>query len=274
MYLRHYELDKYPFKTNPDPSFLWLGEKHKEALAAFEYGILKRDGFLLLTGDVGTGKTSLVRYLMNHIDIQALIASISDPDLPPIDFFKIIAEEFNMGRDFASKADFLIHFKKFLVQGDSEDRSAFIIIDESQRLSHELLEQIRLLSNIELDDRKLLNIFFIGQSEFKEMLMDKSNEAISQRVTISYHIDPLNESETIRYIAHRLKVAGSKRGIFTIQACKEIFSLSDGVPRLINSVCDCALLGGYVKNRKVVDSSLVKECLIDLSIPIGSRAFR
>jgi general secretion pathway protein A len=138
-------------------------------------------------------------------------------------------------------------------------------------MSYELFEQVRLLSNIELDDRKLINIFFVGQSELKQLLMDKRNQALSQRINISYHIDPLNESETIQYIAHRLRVAGSKRGIFSVQACKQIYSLSDGVPRLINSVCDCALLSGYVKNRKVVDSSLIMECQADLSIPIGSR---
>jgi general secretion pathway protein A len=132
------------------------------------------------------------------------------------------------------------------------------------------LEEIRLLSNIELDDQKLINIFFIGQSEIEQILMDEKNKAIGQRINLSYHIQPLDELETVHYIAHRLKIAGAKRGIFTFAACREIFSISGGVPRLINSMCDCALLSGFARDRKVVDLKLINECQIDLRIPIGT----
>jgi general secretion pathway protein A len=243
MYLDYYELKTYPFKTNPDPEFLWLGEKHKEALSILKYGILKRDGFLLLTGDVGTGKTSLIRYFLKLIDSSALVATIHDPDMPAIDFFNYLSEEFKLHRVFTNKAEFLIHFKKFLLRTYSEHKSVFVIIDEAQRLNHEHLEEIRLLSNIELDDQKL---------------------------TLSYHLEPLDELETVQYIAHRLKIAGSKRGIFSVGACGEIFAISGGVPRLINSICDCALLSGFAEGRKVVDLKLINECKSDLRIPIST----
>jgi general secretion pathway protein A len=270
MYLDYYELKKYPFRTNPDPDFLWFGEKHKEALSLLKYGILKRDGFLLLTGDVGTGKTSLIRHLLKSIDSSALVATINDPDMPAIDFFNYLSEEFKMNMVFSNKADFLIHFKKFLLRAYSEHKSIFVIIDEAQRLNHEHLEEIRLLSNIELDDQKLINIFFIGQSEIEQILKDDRNKAISQRISLSYHIQPLDKLETVKYIAHRLKISGAKRGIFTVDACADIFATSGGIPRLINSICDCALLSGFAEGRKVVDSQLIDECQIDLRIPIGT----
>jgi general secretion pathway protein A len=274
MYLEHFGLKKYPFRTNPDPAFLWFSEKHKEALALLEYGMLRREGFLLLTGDVGTGKTSLLRYLVKSTDASALIATVNNPGMPVIDFYNFLSEEFKLNRGFTDKADFLIHFKKFLLKAYSENNTVLLIIDEAQRLTHEELEEIRLLSNIELDDQKLITIFFVGQSELEAVLMNPENKAISQRISMSYHIQPLNESETRQYIVHRLIIAGAKRGIFTVDACKLIFAASGGIPRLINSICDCALLSGYVKDWRVVDSKAIAECQIDLKISIETAAKR
>jgi general secretion pathway protein A len=272
MYLDYYELTQFPFRTNPDPAFLWFGEKHKEALSLLKYGILKRDGFLLLTGDVGTGKTSIINYFIKSIDALTIIATIHDPMMPVLDFYNLLSEEFKLNKEFFNKAEFLIHFKKFLFKAHSEHTPVFLIIDEAQRLNHERLEEIRLLSNIELDYQKLINIFFVGQSETETILMDPRNKAVRQRINMSYHLQPLDEDETKHYIAHRLRVAGAKRGIFTVDACKKIFDIADGIPRLINSICDCALLSGYVKGLKIVDTKVIRECRIDLRIPIGTIA--
>jgi general secretion pathway protein A len=270
MYLDHYELKKFPFRTNPDPNFLWFGEKHKKALSFLKYGMLKRDGFLLLTGDVGTGKTSLIRYLLKSTDASAIIATISNPMMPIIDFYNFLSEKFKLDNKFADKADFFFHFKKFLLKAYSEHKLVFVIIDAAQTLIHDRLEEIRLLSNIEFENQKLLNIFFVGQNEIETILMDPRNKATSQRINMIYQLQPLDENETIHYIAHRLKVAGAKSGIFTDDACKKIFDIADGIPRLINSICDCALLSGYVKGLKIIDPILIRECQIELSIPIGT----
>ena len=183
MYLDYYELKKFPFRTNPDPKFLWFGEKHKKALSFLKYGMLKRDGFLLLTGDVGTGKTSLIRYLLKSTDASAIIATISNPMMPIIDFYNLLSEEFKLDKKFAGKADFLIHFKKFLFKAYSEHKLVFVIIDAAQTLNHDRLEEIRILSNIESEDQKLLNIFFVGQSETETILMDPKNRPTSQEST-------------------------------------------------------------------------------------------
>ncbi|RPI72835.1 MAG: AAA family ATPase [Geobacteraceae bacterium] len=270
MYLDYYELKKFPFRTNPDPQFLWLGEKHKRALSFLENGTLKRDGFLLLTGDVGTGKTSLIRYFLRSTDASAIIAAISNPMMPALDFYNFLSEKFKLDNKLSDKADFFIHLKKFLLKAYSEHKLVFVIIDAAQTLDHERLEEIRLLSNIEFENQKLLNIFFVGQNETETILMDPRNKATSQRINMSYQLQNLDEQETIHYIAHRLKVAGANRGIFTDDACKKIFDIADGIPRLINSICDCALLSGYVEGRKIIDPIWIRECQIELRIPIGT----
>jgi general secretion pathway protein A len=271
MYLEHFALREHPFRTNPNPRFLWFGEKHREAMAVLNYGVLKADGFLLLTGDVGTGKTSLIRNLVNTIEDRARIAFVPDPDLAGLDFYNTLAEAFGMGRRFRGKSDFLVGFKQFLLASNSRNKRVFLIIDEAQRLNHALLEQIRLLSNIELDEKKLMLVFLVGQDEVEDLLTEDRNRAFRQRITTSHRLEPLNPAETERYIAHRLKVAGAKRGIFTLGACRRIFEASNGIPRLINSLCDCGLLSGYVKDRQRVDSRLVQECLIDLRVPLGRK---
>jgi general secretion pathway protein A len=267
MYLKLYQLTQEPFQITADPKFLWLGEKHTEALATLKYGILEDKGFLLLTGEIGTGKTALIRLLIKTIDVAAVVATVPDPGLEPIDFFNFLAEEFKMERRFASKGDFLIEFKQFLLKAYSTQQKVLLIIDEAQRLNPEMLEQIRLLSNIELDNRKLINIFFVGQTEFNHTLLDERSKAVRQRITVSYHIEPLTAAETPQYIQHRLKVAGARREIFTPDAVKRIHSFSGGYPRLINIICDHALLSGYASGAKTVDVDLIRECEGELRLP-------
>jgi len=268
MYEAYYNLKAMPFQITTDPRFLWLGEKHSEALATLKYGIMENKGFLLLTGDVGTGKTVLINRLVKMIDVAAIIAKIPDPGLSTLDFFKFLAVEFKMNKKFDSKGAFLINLKNFLHQAYADHRKVLLVIDEAQRLNHELLEQIRLLSNIELQNRKLINIFFVGQPEFNEMLREDRNRAVRQRITVSYHIDPLSKAEARQYIEHRLKVAGATREIFGQGAIQEIFSFSGGYPRLINIICDHALLTGYTADLKSIDKKVIKECERELQIPV------
>ena len=266
MYLHHYKLKKQPFSISPDDQFLWLSEKHSEALATLKYGIMENKGFLLLTGDVGTGKTVLLNRLIGEIEGTAIVASLTDPRLDIQDFFYLLAAEFNMKMEFSSKGEFLIQFKQFLLRAESEKQKPLLIIDEAQRLSHELLEQIRLLSNIELNHKKLLNIFFVGQSEFNEMLLEERNRAVRQRITLRYNIEPLTENEIHHYIRHRLKIAGVTNEIFTAEANREIYAFTSGYPRLINVICDHALLSGYASNLKLIDGEVIKECNKELNI--------
>ncbi len=270
MYENFYDLKAMPFQLTSDPRFLWLGEKHSEALATLKYGILENKGFLLLTGDVGTGKTALINRLVKMIDVAAIIAKLPDPGLSSLDFFNFLAVEFRMNKKFDSKGAFLIHLKKFLLEAYANHKRVLLIIDEAQRLNHELLEQIRLLSNIELQNRKLINIFFVGQTEFSEMLMEERNRAVRQRISVSYHIEPLAEIETREYIKHRLKIAGVTRDIFSKDAVREIHSFSAGYPRLINIICDHALLTGYASGLKSIDRKIILECEQELKIPLES----
>lgn len=267
MYLEHFQLKSKPFQISADPKFLWLGENHKEALAILRYGILDNRGFLLLTGDVGTGKTTLINALLNGLGDEAIAAMVPDPGLSTMDFFNYIAGAFGIKKRFAGKGDFLFYFRYFLDQAYQKNKKVLLIIDESQRLTHELLEEIRLLSNIEKQNQKLINIFFIGQNEFNDLLWEPRNRALRQRITINYNVYALTEQEVSEYIRHRLRIAGTEKTIFTVEAIKEIMAYSEGFPRMINVICDHALLTGFVKGVTIVGPGVIRECIADLQIP-------
>jgi general secretion pathway protein A len=267
MYLKHFHLKVKPFQITSDPKFLWMSEKHKEALATLRYGILDNRGFLLLTGEVGTGKTILINRLVSMIEIDTVVATLPDPDLESMDFYNMLADGLKMNRTFDSKGSFLIYLRDYLHKSYAEGKKVLLIIDESQRLNHRLMEDIRVLSNIELHDRKLINIFFVGQQEFNSTLRAPQNRALAQRINVRYHIEPLNRAETGAYIDHRIKVAGSEKRIFRTKALDEIYLFSNGIPRLINIICDHALLTGYTGGFKNIDEEIIKECAKELHIP-------
>lgn len=266
MYLSHYNLAEKPFQITTDPKFLWLGEKHKEALATLKYGIVDNKGFLLLTGDVGTGKTTLINTLLRDLDSNTIVATVVDPDLEKLEFFNFLASAFGIEEKFTKKVDFLAHFTEFLNNAYLNNKKVLLIIDEAQRLSTELLEEIRLLSNIERENTKLLNIFFVGQNEFKKTLTKEECRALRQRITITYQINTLTETETTEYIKYRLKIAGTEKEIFNRKAIRKIYAFSRGYPRLINIICDHALLSGYVKELKTINHAIIKECAQELAI--------
>ena len=266
MYLSHYKLESKPFQMSTDPNFLWLGEKHKEALATLKYAIVENKGILALTGDVGTGKTTLINALIQSLGDDTMVATIYDPSLEVLDFFNIVSVAFNMGKTFDSKGEFLIYFKRFLKEVRAQNKKVLLIIDEAQRINNELLEEIRLLSNLEDEHIRLLNIFFVGQNEFIDILKKYKNRALRQRITIRYHIEPLTLSETEAYTRHRLKIGGARARIFSSGAIQEIFSFSNGYPRLINIICDHALLSGYVREIIIINADIIRECKEELQI--------
>jgi type II secretory pathway predicted ATPase ExeA len=265
MYRNYYNLISLPFEINPDPKFLWLGKKHGEALSAMQYGITANKGFICLTGDAGTGKTTIVNALANNLGDDILYAKANDPALAAVDFFNLIANAFEMNKTFSSKGEFLGHLEKFLYNVYTNGKKVLLIIEEAQRLNQRLLEEIRLLSNIEKPDKKLINILFVGQNEFHDLL--KINKALRHRITVSCRIEPLSEIETEKYILHRLKIAGSQSRIFSPDAVHEIFCFSGGNPRLINIICDLALLSAYVHEKKTIKAEIVKESTGNVVLP-------
>ncbi len=235
-----------------------------------KYGILGDRRFLLITGDVGTGKTALIKLLIKIIDIKAIVVTIPDPDLTRLDFYNFLANELKMGMQFKSKAEFLIHFKKFLLNAFRTQKKVLLIIDEAQRLNHELLQEIRFLGNLDFDGQMMINIFLVGQNEFKDLLMDQRNKSVRDRITAHYQIKPLKEADVFSYIRHRLRIAGSPKLIFTPDAIHQIYLLTRGYPRLINILCDRALLSGYTAEKKIIDRGIVEKSAKELKVTLGT----
>ncbi len=266
MYLNYYNLKAKPFQINTDPRFLWLGEKHQEAMAVLRYGILDNKGFLLLTGEVGTGKTTLIHGLINALGDDVIIANVPDPGLETMEFFNYIARAFHLGNGFKGKYEFLSIFGEFLNRAYDEKKKVLLVIDEAQRMDQTLLEEIRLLSNIEKKSTKLINIFFVGQAEFNGIILESRNSALRQRITVNYDLGPLSQKETDRYIRHRLKVAGTQARLFKAGAIKEIHSFSQGYPRLINVICDRALVTGYTNGAASISGAVIRECAAEMRL--------
>ena len=260
MYLSHYHLKVKPFQISPDPKFLWLGESHRQALSIFKDGITENRGLILLLGDVGTGKTTLINKLLDSLDENTLVASVQYPGFDILDFYNFLAASFNMDKKFSNKGDFLVQFIHFLHKEYTHKKRVLLIIDEAQGLSDEILDEIRLLSNLERMKVKLLNIFLVGQDEMEKILAQPNNKTLSQSISTKYYLGPLKNWEVKDYINFRLQVAGAEYRIFNRGAIREIVESSQCYPRLINVVCDHALLTGYVQGKSRIDAAVIKEC--------------
>ena len=269
MYTDFYNLKEKPFNLTPSLRFLYLGEVHKEALALLTYGVVERKGFVLLTGEVGTGKTTMVQALLADLDNTVQCVHLSNPLLSPEDFRDYLAfSTLNKKVHFKSKTGFLFAFENFLRKCHQHQENFTLIVDEAQKLSFELLEEIRLLSNMETSDDKLINIFLVGQPELNEKLSDPRCRALLQRISIRYHITPMNFNGTKDYMATRLKMAGSKSSddIFSGSTIKAIHQYSEGYPRMINILADNALLLGYSRGKRKISPSMIKECYENLQL--------
>lgn len=280
MYLAHYHLNVKPFQITPDPKFLWLGGTHKEAFSILKYSLIENRGLLLLVGDVGTGKTTLINKLLESLGENTIVATVQYPGFEILDFYNFLSTSFNMGRRFASKGDFLVRFIHFLHKSHAENRKILLILDEAQGFSDEILEEIRLLSNIEKMNVKLLNIFLVGQNEVDQILAEPANQALSQKITTRYYMGPIHQKEVKEYIRFRLRIAGTETRIFNAGAIREIIESSQCYPRLINVICDHALLAGYVQGKNKIDAAIIRECakehqlqMVDAQTPvqIGNR---
>ena len=273
MYESFYGLRENPFNVTPDPQYIYLGQNQKEALAHLLYGVRTKKGFIVLTGEVGTGKTTLVHYLLDKLNgkDRTKTAYLFNPKLTVNDFIEYILKDLGLDFPKGSKGDYLHILHQNLVTAYQEGESVILIVDEAQGLNPELLEEIRLLSNLETSKSKLLQIILVGQPELNKTLLEPGFRQLRQRVNLHYNLLPLSEQETKEYIEKRLRIAGAKGALFSKGAIKEIYLKSKGIPRLVNILCDNSLLIGYASGQKLVDGEKVREAARDLKIRSGYR---
>ncbi|HUL66738.1 MAG TPA: AAA family ATPase [Burkholderiaceae bacterium] len=264
MYARYFGLKHPPFSIAPDPRYLFMSERHREALAHLLYGVRGGGGFVLLTGEIGAGKTTVCRCFLEQIPKRCNVAYIFNPKLTVEELLKSICAEFRIpfehpGPNAPTVKDYVDALNEFLLRTHAVGQNNVLIIDEAQNLSADVLEQLRLLTNLETNERKLLQIVLIGQPELRTMLAKPGLQQLAQRVIARYHLEALSEPETLRYVRHRLNVAGLSRAVpFDRPALKRIYVYSHGVPRRINLICDRALLGAYANGKTIVDRQTVE----------------
>ncbi len=260
MYQEHFTFRSPPFSIAPDPHFLYMSERHREALAHLLYGIRGNGGFVLLTGEVGTGKTTVCRCLLEQVPKDTNIAFILNPKLTAEELLETICDEFGIEQvKTKSIKGYIDSITDFLLEAHAKAQKSVLIIDEAQNLSIDVLEQIRLLTNLETNERKLLQIILLGQPELKEKVSRPELRQLAQRITARYHLEPLSEKEVAAYVNHRLTIAGAKGRIFPEASTKILFRLSHGTPRVINIICDRALLGAYAENKNQVSKAILKK---------------
>jgi len=267
MYLSHFNLRENPFEISLDPRFLWLGEKQKKVLETLRYGILYDEGYFVITGDAGIGKTTMAAALADFVSDKAIMARIPYSDVDPLDFFRLISTAFGIPDPFSTKEAFLRRFDIFLRDTFSKGKKAVLIIDEAQRLHPGPLEELLHLSNAEENGTSLFNIIFVGENEFNDVLSEESNQTPRKRVAIHHTLGPLTQDETREYILHRLQVAQCERELFTPEAIQDIFLLSQGIPRLIHIVCDFALLIAYFESGQIVRRKTIQKYMDRLRLP-------
>jgi len=265
VYTEFFGLNEKPFSITPDPRYLYLSRRHADALAHLIYGISESGGFIQLTGEVGTGKTTLIRSVLEQLPEKAEIALILNPQLSARELIESICEELRMPIPAEGSVRALIaSLNRQLLDAHAQGRRIVLIVDEAQTLGPELLEQVRLLTNLETSTQKLLQIILIGQPELRDLLDRPEMRQIAQRITGRYHLQPLSRSETAAYVRHRLRVAGCQTPIFTPSALRELYRRSKGIPRLINVVADRALLAAYTQDRTRVDGRLVRRAAAEV----------
>lgn len=266
MYESFFALKQKPFSVTSNPSFLFLSQRHREALAHLTYGIRERVGFIEITGEIGTGKTTICRALLNQLDEKTKTAFIFNSNVSELQLMQTIIEDLGIKTTQKNKGALFSELNRFLIEQLACGNNVVLIIDEAQNLSLKLLEQVRMLSNLESENEKLLQIVLVGQPELREKLNSPSLRQLRQRIAVRYHIEALNQDEVALYIAHRLGLAGANGGapIFDAQAIEEVYRYSKGIPRLINMVCNKALLTGFVREERRISDEIIKRSIDEL----------
>ena len=266
MYLSHFGLRELPFSITPDPRFLYMSARHREALAHLVYGVGEHGGFVQLTGEVGTGKTSVCRCLLEQLPAHVDLALVLNPRLSPVELLATVCDELRIpypGGTTSAK-ELVDRLHRHLLEAHTGGRRTVLIVDEAQNLSPEVLEEVRLLTNLETAREKLLQVILIGQPELAAILDQPKLRQLAQRVTARYHLEPLSRAETRAYVRHRLAVAGRGRTAFTEPALRTLHRRSRGIPRLINAIADRALLGAYTRERPRVDAATVRRAAAEV----------
>ncbi|MCK4839826.1 MAG: AAA family ATPase [Desulfobulbaceae bacterium] len=266
MYSKHFNLNENPFSIAPDPRYLYMSNKHREALAHLMYGLETDGGFVLLTGEVGTGKTTVCRCLLEQLPKDLNVAFVLNPKLTSAELLATVCDELGIRyrTEQPSIKELVDNINRYLLDAHANGRKTVLIIDEAQNLSPDVLEQIRLLTNLETNQRKLLQIVMLGQPELRDQLARPELRQLAQRITARYHLGPLDRNEIAPYINHRLGVAGHHKKLFPDQVINRIYGLTNGIPRLINVICDRALLGTYVEGREQVNHLTLKKAALEV----------
>ena len=265
MYNEYYNFRENPFNVTSDPEFFFSSFHHTEAFSHLIYGIKQRKGILVLTGEIGTGKTTLCRTLLNRLDKNTKTALILNPKFSDVQLLKLIIKDLGIEGDYRNKFALINALNEFLLEETSQGHNVALIIDEAQNLKINQLEQIRLLSNLETEKEKLIQIILVGQPELCEMLKLPTVRQLNQRISVYYHILPLTKAELQGYISHRLKIAESSNNVehrvhFTNKAIDAIYGYSNGTPRTVNILCDRSLLAGYVAETYTIDERIIHQC--------------
>ncbi len=264
MYQGFYGFKEIPFNLTPNARFFYESDKHTEALSILKYAVVQRKGFVVMTGDIGSGKTTVCRALLNQLDSSVESALITNTHISGKDLLTTILEDLDVQYQAGSKARLLAQLNHYLIDQLRQDKNVVLIIDEAQNLTPSVLEEIRMLSNLETEHEKLIQIIILGQPELRKKLALPRLEQLRQRIAIYYHLVPLTREETIDYVRHRLHLASeSDTAYFTDEALEMVSQFSRGVPRLVNQICDSALLTGYVKDRRLIDTEIMQEVISD-----------
>lgn len=264
MYESFFGLKESPFNVTPDPRFLYFSRRHQEALSAMIYGVESRRGFIQITGEIGAGKTTLCRTLLERFEGKVHSSLIFNPKFSEFEFLRAIVEDFGIQSPGKRRKDYYDSLNRFLLEESQKGCNAILIIDEAQLMTPRALEQVRLLSNLETTTQKLLQIILVGQPELKELLDRPDLVQLKQRITIRYHLAELSQAEMASYITHRLKVAGADVNFFTENAMDMIYHLSSGIPRIINVLADRAMTAAFSQGCQIIQPSLVEMAEADL----------